>query len=331
MRELVSDAAGQPSVLEWDWRRGSAAGAHSISDRWNDTFAAHHLPWSVVVDDTAAGRTRGKHRCSLRELDGMSVVRCSCDPVSGYRSRGHIAATAADFIGVILILQGQQVIEQMDSAVSLVEGDIAIWDSSIPGRFAIGSAVTKIALRFSRDFWKAIGVRTSAPFKLDPTAPSTALTRAFLLAFADTSEGLDHASRSAAIGATRDLIRAAVRSETVSLPEAAQRSLYVRMIKYIEDCRDPGALTAQSLAAAFNISERSVHRVFSSSNDRAGDAIRGRRLAKAKQEIWSTSQSLSRIAHDNGFSDLSHLTRSFKAMYGFPPSQLRNTKNAQEN
>ncbi len=47
------------------------------------------------------------------------------------------------------------------------------------------------------------------------------------------------------------------------------------------------------------------------------------RLAKAKEKIKTTDETLSEISFDSGFKSLSHFNRAFKKQYGVNPSQMR--------
>ncbi len=51
--------------------------------------------------------------------------------------------------------------------------------------------------------------------------------------------------------------------------------------------------------------------------------VRERRLQRAREMLSEPRRSLSQVAFDTGFSDHSHLTRSFKARFGVTPSQWR--------
>ncbi|WP_416221644.1 helix-turn-helix domain-containing protein [Rhodohalobacter sp.] len=54
-----------------------------------------------------------------------------------------------------------------------------------------------------------------------------------------------------------------------------------------------------------------------------GKWLTERRLKRAKAFLETTDKSISQVAFDCGFSNLSHFSRSYKAEYGMSPSAYR--------
>lgn len=50
------------------------------------------------------------------------------------------------------------------------------------------------------------------------------------------------------------------------------------------------------------------------------------RVMKAERGLLSTDKSLSRLAEENGFASVAHMTRMFNAVHGMPPSEYRKLK-----
>ena len=76
-----------------------------------------------------------------------------------------------------------------------------------------------------------------------------------------------------------------------------------------------------------NLSNRSLStfkRDFSKHyNSTPGKWLKERRLKRAKAFLGTTDKSISQIAFDCGFSNLSHFSRTFKSEYGMSPSVYR--------
>jgi AraC-like DNA-binding protein len=72
------------------------------------------------------------------------------------------------------------------------------------------------------------------------------------------------------------------------------------------------------------VSIRTVNRVFSATGQTVGEVVRARRLARARAEVTASDRPISEIAHRWGFSDTSHFSRTFKAHYGYSPTDYRN-------
>ena len=58
-------------------------------------------------------------------------------------------------------------------------------------------------------------------------------------------------------------------------------------------------------------------------NDSPAHYIRVRKLEKAKSLLKASEESISNIAYDCGFSDISHFSKVFKSEYGVAPSEAR--------
>lgn len=80
-----------------------------------------------------------------------------------------------------------------------------------------------------------------------------------------------------------------------------------------------------TIAAAFHISTRQVHSIFSSEPATVARYIRSQRISACRRMMESSDLarlSLTDIALHWGFYDLSHMTRCFRAEYGYPPGQF---------
>ena len=78
-----------------------------------------------------------------------------------------------------------------------------------------------------------------------------------------------------------------------------------------------------AVAAAHNVSVRTVYRVFEMAGETVGEVVRVRRLAKARRDLTEGCEPISTIAHHWRFSDSSHFSKAFKAHYGASPSEYR--------
>ena len=89
--------------------------------------------------------------------------------------------------------------------------------------------------------------------------------------------------------------------------------------------RDPG-LGINSVAKSQGVSPRYVQRLFEREGTTFSDYVRGCRLELAHAmlcDIGRLAQSISSIAYDCGFSDLSYFNRSFRERFDMTPSDIR--------
>jgi AraC family transcriptional regulator len=79
------------------------------------------------------------------------------------------------------------------------------------------------------------------------------------------------------------------------------------------------------IAASVGLHPVYLSRAFRSHmNVTMNEYVRRIRLARARHLLGSTPHSITAIASETGFSDISHLTRTFSAAYGMTPTAFRN-------
>lgn len=116
----------------------------------------------------------------------------------------------------------------------------------------------------------------------------------------------------------------AVKTEGISGSLAATRRIDIT--NYIEQRLGEPDLSPESIAAAFHITLRYLHRLFDTEADTLARYIRRRRIEECARALASPLQrgrSISSIAYDYGFSSLAHFSKVFREHYGVSPSDYR--------
>jgi len=91
------------------------------------------------------------------------------------------------------------------------------------------------------------------------------------------------------------------------------------------------ALSVEELAVLTNLSVSSFKRKFKAVfGDSPASYIKSKRLEKAAQLLQITTQRITDICYDCGFSDIGHFSKSFAAAYGVSPSDYRFQKSKQQ-
>jgi LacI family transcriptional regulator len=102
-----------------------------------------------------------------------------------------------------------------------------------------------------------------------------------------------------------------------------ENDLINRLVGYIRDHACEG-LNVDRLARQFPVSRRTLDRRFREYLGHSpAEEIRRARLREARRLIEQTDRSLTGIAADCGYADLSHLDRVFRRAFGRPPGDLR--------
>ncbi|QCI68867.1 AraC family transcriptional regulator [Phreatobacter stygius] len=93
---------------------------------------------------------------------------------------------------------------------------------------------------------------------------------------------------------------------------------------------DPG-LSVEAIAAHHGISERYVRKLFAADGSSFSNFVLAERLARARRMLTNprlAGRSISTIAYDVGFGDLSYFNRCFRRRFGGTPSDIRKASNS---
>jgi AraC family transcriptional regulator, positive regulator of tynA and feaB len=300
-----------------------------MSDRWRAIVSATHLPWSANVTRAAPGQ---RFQASVRRwwIDDLALVDVECGPTSGSRQRRQIAATDGEFVTLLFIRSGREVIRTNGDTVRLGPGDVVVWDSTTAARFAVPERLSKRSLLVPRAALDEVGGRAlAAPgATLERDTPALRLLTGYLDTLASVLPGLDPTATIAARNATLELVLGALRrgpDPSRGGGSAHDPALRAAMERFIEQHLTSMEITPDRIAVKHGVSVRTVNRIFRSTGDTVGGVVRSRRLARARGELTAGAEPIGVIAHRWGFFDSSHFTRAFKASYGISPRDYRLT------
>ncbi len=113
-------------------------------------------------------------------------------------------------------------------------------------------------------------------------------------------------------------------SRSAACPSISRPPLWLERAREFLHDRFSEPITLAEIAQEVGIHPAHLSQVFHKHyNCTIGTYLRRRRIDFACQSLASTDLPLSRIALEAGFSDQSHLTRTFKQHIGMPPAQYR--------
>jgi AraC family transcriptional regulator, positive regulator of tynA and feaB len=294
-------------------------------EAWQDLLTETHLPWQVELPRQEAG---GNFAARARRwwIDDLALVDCACSPCSGSRRLPEVAATEGDFVVLLMTLAGGETVEQGRARVELQAGDAVLWDSTVPARFAVPEPLQKRSLLIPRSALAEAGGRAGFDLgtPLDGRAPAMRLLWTYLDSLSQVLPELDSSAVIGARNATLDLLLGAVCPDgPVPTDGSARTALRTAMDRWIDRHLLGQEISPAAVAAAHGVSIRTVNRVFEATGETFGEAVRTRRLARARGDLAETMDPITSIAHRWGFADGSHFTRCFKAVYGCAPRDYR--------
>jgi AraC-like DNA-binding protein len=107
---------------------------------------------------------------------------------------------------------------------------------------------------------------------------------------------------------------------------SVQRTLVLRIKDYIEQRISDPTLDPDQIAAAVNISTRYLHKLFQDEHRSVSQYVKNLRLERTRRDLLDprrADRSISSIAFDSGFGDISAFNRAFKDAYGITPREMR--------
>jgi len=162
-----------------------------------------------------------------------------------------------------------------------------------------------------------------------PASPIYDLVRAHL-ARVGVARDLSPVTREMVRHASLQLIRALISSTTdgPQQREALNATLQLRILMYVDANLHDHRLTPGGIAAAHNISTRHLYVLWAGADHglSLSQWIISRRLKRAEVQLSKedpATTTVARIAHDCGFTDVSHFSRRFREAYGMTPREWR--------
>lgn len=176
----------------------------------------------------------------------------------------------------------------------------------------------------------AIG-SAGAPLRLVPASTAALQLLTSYLEGALSGSALSSALLANAVAShMAELIALSIAPASAATPPANRpgvRAARLAVIKAdIEQHLTDGSLTAATLAARHRISARYLHKLFEDEEMTYSQFVLDHRLSlayrKLRQPLYA-ARTISSIANDAGFGDLSYFNRTFRRRYGITPSDAR--------
>lgn len=269
-------------------------------------------PGGLIHGSVSARRT-GSFDAAVVSLDASSVVR---DARSIRQDPGEHFFLIVQESGTCRVTQGEQ-------AALLSAGDMFLVDSARPSEFAYGAGHScqislhipreEIAGRFGHGCNGGLAVCRSDPLWL---AMRAVFSKMFGGSGAQTELG----------EALFSLLGAYLGSAHRSGSAEKEGSILSRALALIDRNRADPAFGPGELAVRLNVSERTLQRHFRTLGETPGHRLLSRRLALAHARLTAgpsgCGESVTSIALDCGFNDLSYFHREFRRKYGTTPGAV---------
>lgn len=277
-----------------------------------------HAPQPADFRGALAACTRGD----------AHVYAIAADAHSVHRTDALIARDPQQFLKFTVLEHGTAMIVQDGRESLLGEGDMTVYDTARPYSLVCGEDVRMSVVMFPRAVLSlpADGMRRVTATRWDGTAGVGAILRPYVTSLARQVGELDaHTGRRLCRGAI-DLVATLLEGAVAQTAPRAQDGVLRRMFDYIDDHLGAPDLAPAEIAAAHFVSVRHLHALFREQGTTVSTVIRNRRLERCYDQLLdpqAADRSVTAIAFDNGFTDPSHFSRTFRSHFGMPPSALR--------
>lgn len=259
-----------------------------------------------------------EYRCGELKLSFVEVAQARL-----FRTQREIEQSEGSHYFAAFQLDGQAVMEQQGSCITLMPGDITLIDSTKPSSFVYSDNARQLSLILPRErVEQHLRYTTVKPAQRIPASmPMAGLAKRLIVDA--TCQGLSQAESEATLDAVISLLRPAISaSETPKTPH--ERSLR-KALQFIDQHIREEALCPEWLASQTGISVRGLYRVFSSHGLVVAQYIKNRRLDLCAEQLRRAQGEgkLCALGYAWGFNDSSYFSTAFKARFGVTPSEYR--------
>lgn len=230
---------------------------------------------------------------SSREVGDLQLADWACSPLDGELSRG--SAREGQYVVVVLAAWGDERAAKRTLTLPRAVLVAAGCDANIPACLVLepDRPLVGVLLMVLDEVWSRLPAMSAWEVE---------------------------ATRGALVTLTAGVIRAASGPVT---PQSGLPALRAQIDDWIDSNLRSGPIHVEALAAAHNVSARTIHRTFSLTGDTMTAVVRARRLAAVREDLVHTDMTIATIAHRWSYYDPSHLGREFRRHFGVSPSEYR--------
>lgn len=286
------------------------------------------------VASTAAGlqftpcdEANFEYELATRYLDAMTVLGSArYSAVRGDRTRARTADGRRNYM-LTIHDEDYEIDAEGGRRLNVARGDIVIVSETLRQTFKLpATRLTAIVLDEQRMIEVAPAIRTQPIHHVPSAAPGAALLAGYAgLLHADAS--LDSAA--AGLGADHLYELAALALDSLGdrpqadLPGIGGARLALVKQDMARNLTDP-EFDVATAARRQGVTPRYVQRLFELDGTTFGEFLRNARLDRAREALASDDpRTVSAIAFDVGFGDLSHFNKAFRRRFGATPSDIR--------
>jgi AraC family transcriptional regulator, positive regulator of tynA and feaB len=247
------------------------------------------------------------------------------------RSREMIERSEHNNFFIGCVLAGSATLTQAGHVAALERGDLAILDSTIEYGIEVPLGFDALWVRVPR--YRIEGRLTSLEQVMSQRVNGSAglgyLASNLLRSALREATKISPSDANRITNSLLDLLSMSLECSFAGDPAISRgsQSTLRRIQRYVDDHLDDEDLSLEIIASALSMSTRYVNKLFEREGISAARWIRIRRLERCRADLENPDKrnlSISEIAFENGFGNISSFNRAFKAQFKVAPSAMRN-------
>ena len=267
---------------------------------------------------------------TFQGLPGVGLVSGSRSPAH-YRVTRQLLAGTRDGFALSMLMSGISTTQQLGREIVGRPGSAAVISGTDPSVNTMHSFGSFITIVLPRTEIAALVPNLGAAYASQIPAENSALR--LLIRYVHTLHAngpIDARFARTAASHIIDLAALAIGAKADAAHEAQQGGVAAARLQSIKaeigerlGARD---LSAATVAARHGVTSRYVHKLFERDGTTFSEFVLARRLERALQMLGDphlATQTISAIAFECGFSDLSYFNRTFRRAYNATPSDIR--------
>ncbi|MGJ4931602.1 helix-turn-helix domain-containing protein [Bradyrhizobium sp. HKCCYLS2038] len=297
-------------------------------DYWHDVVGRNlvDLDYGLVGDSQFDATFHGT------PINGLDLCRIKASPHLAQRSPAGISRADSSMLVFNFVLSGSLVAEQDGRSAHLKPGDGALCDARRPYKLHSQEAFELACIRVPREqcAGRIPHLHRLSACNLGQRGELAPMVFGYISHLIERAPNLTSRAAGYKISQNfKDLLLATLAELAESLPPSLTeyRSLALMRVKAMveRNAHDP-ELTPAAVAAELKLSPRYINQLLEAEGTSLSRYIWSRRLDRCAEQLKDPAlraRSVSQIAMDNGFNDLSHFSKAFRSKFGSAPRDYR--------